>query len=79
MFLITDQITHAQRTVFGSQESTAFFKLKLQGHFSQGGIFRAERHFLLFKDQLGEVDVNRRKKISFLAENSAYWKTALMC
>ena len=25
-----------------------------KGHFLPGGIFRAERHFLLFKDQLAE-------------------------
>ena len=31
----------------------------VKGHFPLGGIFRAERHFLLFKDQLAE---SRRQK-----------------
>ena len=41
-----------------------------KGHFPLGGlIFRAERHFLLFEDQL--VESGRQKKISFRDENSA--------
>ena len=43
-----------------------------EGHFPLGGTFHAERHFLLFKDQLAEGGRKKKqKKISFLAENSA--------
>ena len=41
-----------------------------KGHFPLGGIFRAERHFLLFDDQLAESGRQKTKKISFrLVEN----------
>ena len=33
-----------------------------QGHFPLGGIFRAERHFLLFKDQLAESGRQKTKE-----------------
>ena len=33
-----------------------------QGYFPLGGIFRAERHFLLFKDQLGESERQKTKE-----------------
>ena len=36
-----------------------FFSL---GYFPQGGIFRAERHFLLFKDQLAESGRQKTKE-----------------
>ena len=39
-----------------------------KGYFPLGGIFRAERHFLLFKDQLAESGRQKTKKISFRAE-----------
>ena len=32
-----------------------------KGHFPLGGIFRAERHFLLFKDQLAESGLQKTK------------------
>ena len=35
---------------------------RLQGHFPLGGIFRAERHFLLFKDQLAESGRQKAKE-----------------
>ena len=35
-----------------------------KGHIPLGGIFRAERHFLLFKDQLAESGRRKTKKIS---------------
>ena len=34
-------------------------KIRCKGHFPLGGIFRAVRHFLLFKDLLAEI---RRQK-----------------
>ena len=33
-----------------------------KGHFPLGGIFRAERHFLLFKDQLAESECQKTKE-----------------
>ena len=33
-----------------------------KGHFPPGGIFRAERHFLLFKDQLAESGRQKTKE-----------------
>ena len=33
-----------------------------EGHFPLGGIFRAERHFLLFKDQLAESGHQKTKE-----------------
>ena len=33
-----------------------------KGHFPLGGIFRAERHFLLFKDQLAESGRQKTKE-----------------
>ena len=33
-----------------------------KGHFPLGGIFRAERHFLLFKDQLAESGHQKTKE-----------------
>ena len=33
-----------------------------EGHFPPGGIFRAERHFLLFKDQLEESVCQKTKE-----------------
>ena len=40
------------------------------GYFPLGGIFRAERHFLLFKTNWRTVGVKRQKEILFRAENS---------
>ena len=34
----------------------------LKGHFPLGGIFRAERHFLLFKDKLAESGRQKKKE-----------------
>ena len=33
-----------------------------KGHYPLGGIFRAERHFLLFKDQLAESGRQKTKE-----------------
>ena len=38
------------------------FPLAYKGHFPLGGIFRAERHFLLFKDQLAESGSQKTKE-----------------
>ena len=51
---------------------------QLEGHFPIGGIFRAERHFLLFKDQLAENGRQKTKENIIpsrkfhLVENSLY-------
>ena len=48
------------------------------GHFPLGGIFRAERHFLLFKDQLAESGRQKTEEILIprgkfrLVENGPY-------
>ena len=49
----------------------------VQGHFPLGGIFRAERHFLLFKDQLAESGRQKTKENIIPAENSVWWRTTL--
>ena len=36
--------------------------LSTEGHFPLGGIFRAERHFLLFEDQLAESGRQKTKE-----------------
>ena len=38
------------------------YKLISKGHFPLGGIFREERHFLLFKDQLAESGSQKTKE-----------------
>ena len=40
--------------MFGKNWVAVYTEPKSEGHFPLGGIFRAERHFLLFKDQLAE-------------------------
>ena len=44
----------------GDLVSTCPYECK--GHFPLGGIFRAERHFLLFKDQLAESGRQKTKE-----------------
>ena len=38
------------------------WKVAFKGYFLLGGIFRAERHFLLFKDQLAESGRQKTKE-----------------
>ena len=53
-------------------------RLNLKDHFPLGGIFRAERHFLLFKDQLVESGRQKTKENIIsrgkfrLVENDSY-------
>ena len=64
-----------------------FFLLKLQcvpnlyfkGHFPLGGIFRAERHFLLFKDQLERVGVKDKRKYHSVRKIPPSGKRPLEC
>ena len=55
VFLIFTQGTH--RNV-----KNRWMRSSLKGYFSQGGIFRAERHFLLFEDQLAESGSQKTKE-----------------
>ena len=48
-----------------------------KGHFPLGGIFRAERHFLLFEDQLVESGRQKTKENIIPRGNFAWWKIAL--
>ena len=46
-------------------------------HFPLGGIFRAERHFLLFKDQLAESGHQKTKENIIPRGKFRQWETAL--
>ena len=49
----------------------AGFRWLSKGHFPLGGIFRAERHFLLFEDQLAESGRQKTKENIIPRGNSA--------
>ena len=53
-----------------------------KGHFPPGGIFRVERHFLLFKDQLAETgrqkteeNIIPRRKFRLVEKSPKAWQT----
>ena len=57
-------------SIFSKQELSSFrlvfacdcFRWNSEGHFPLGGIFREERHFLLFKDKLAESGSQKTKE-----------------
>ena len=70
-----DQARKASATI---KQALPFWRLK--GYFPLGGIFRAERHFLLLKDQLAESRRQKTKENIIprgkfrLVENDPKWK-----
>ena len=70
----------SRRNNFELEMRLVFFN-KSEGYFPLGGIFRAERHFLLFKDQLAESGRQKTKENIIprgkfrLVENDPYVKS----
>ena len=56
----SDKVSIKTRPTQQSQECTSMQLLK--GHFPPGGIFREERHFLMFEDQLAESGRQKTKE-----------------
>ena len=55
----TSDIEYAVKALFSEWAINCFL---YKGYFPLGGIFRAERHFLLFKDQLAESGRQKTKE-----------------
>ena len=68
--------TDTMRTANDTPRTPQFIQRKAR--FPLGGIFRAERYFLLsFDAHFPPIGQFKEKKMSLHAENSAWWKMAL--